>query len=111
MSMTGTTKLHPGMSRKEAVRAYHAMRDELVRTQAELAELQARSKSLLTIIGNGWEVPDGVEFPIGRVEVLAILPAEWKHRIERWQDDRDGIWVSDVIAYRDTSPPPEAPAP
>lgn len=107
MRMTGTTKLHPGITRKEAIRACHAMRDELVRTQAELAELQ----SLLAIIGNGWEAVDGVEFPVGRVEVLVVRPAIWRDGIEEWEDTRTDRYLSGVIAYRDTSPPQDAPAP
>lgn len=104
MTMTRTTKLHPEMSRKEAVRAFHAMRDELARAEDERDELRA-------IIGKGWEPVDGVEFPIGRVGVLVIRPAIWRDGIEEWEDTRTDRYLSGVIAYRDTSPPQEAAAP
>ncbi len=35
MNVTSKTKLHPEMSRKEAVRAFRAMREELARVEAE----------------------------------------------------------------------------
>ena len=44
MTMTGTTKLHPGMSRKEAVRAFVEMRETLRRVEAENADLHKRIK-------------------------------------------------------------------
>ena len=46
MRMTGTTKLHPDMSRKEAVRAFHAMRDELVIAEERIKYLETRVKDL-----------------------------------------------------------------
>ncbi len=50
MSMTETTKLRPDMSRKEAVRAFHAMREEFIRVEAERAELQKRIKSVDEVV-------------------------------------------------------------
>jgi predicted nucleic acid-binding Zn-ribbon protein len=44
MTMTGTTKLHPGMSRKEAVRAFVEMRETLRRFEAENEDLRKRLK-------------------------------------------------------------------
>ncbi len=44
MTMTGTTKLHPGMSRKEAARAFVEMRETLRRVEAENADLHKRIK-------------------------------------------------------------------
>ena len=45
MTMTGTTKLHPGMSRKEAVRAFVEMRETLRRFEAENADLRRNVKA------------------------------------------------------------------
>jgi hypothetical protein len=62
------------------------------------------------LIGDGWEVPDGVEFPVEAVEVLVIRNALWRHDIEEWEDTMTGECLSGVMSYRDTSPPiPEIP--
>ncbi len=104
MRVGSSTKMHPDASRKEAIRAFYAMREELARAEAERDELKAQ----LAAIGNGWEAVDGVEFPIGRVEVLIVRPAIWRDDIEEWEDTRTDKYLTGVIAYREAPSPTEA---
>lgn len=100
MNITTTTKLHPGISRKEAVRAFYAMRKELELVSAE----RDKFKKVVDAIGGEWHIPDGVEFPVSPVDVLIIRRATWKNDIV-WQDSETGLSIAemDVIAYRDVA--------
>lgn len=94
---------------KQIVELERALSDATYRAErAERERDELRAK--LAVIGDGWEIPDGVEFPVGRVDVLIIRPAVWRDGIEEWEDTRTDRYLSGVIAYRDT-PPQEAPAP
>ncbi len=103
--------------------AVYRMMDEIAGLKAEL-ERQKRlindmakshdeklSQAYVSGIGGGWEAPDGVEFPIGRVEVLVIRPAIWRDDIEEWEDTMTDRYLWGVIAYRDMPHPQEASAP
>ena len=46
MRVGSNTKMHPDASRKEAIRAFYAMREELARAEAERDELQKRRKAI-----------------------------------------------------------------
>lgn len=86
----------------ELERALSAATHRAEQAEAELAALRV-------IVGDGWETPDGVEYPVGRVEVLIVRPAVWRDGIEEWEDTRTDRYLSGVIAYRDVRPQ-EAPA-
>lgn len=65
-------------------------------TEKRVQELEAKLAAL-----EGWEVPDGVEYPVGRVDVLVVREAVWRDGIEEWEDTRSDLYLHDVIAYRD----------
>lgn len=50
MTMTGTTKLRPDMSRKEAVRAFYAMRERLNLAEGELEHYKKLIAHLVDIV-------------------------------------------------------------
>lgn len=46
MRVGSNTKMHPDASRKEAIRAFYAMREELARAEAERDELKKRIEKM-----------------------------------------------------------------
>ena len=77
----------------------------------QIAQAIITLRAQLEAIGDGWEVPDGVEYPVGRVEVLVVRPAIWRDYVEEWEDTRTDYYLSGVIAYRDVQPAQEWPEP
>lgn len=73
----------------------------------QIAQAIITLRAQLEAIGDGWEVPDGVEYPVGRVEVLVVRPAIWRDYVEEWEDTRTDYYLSGVIAYRDVQPAQE----
>ena len=91
MTMTGTTKLHPGMSRKEAVRAFVEMRETLRRVEAENADLHKRIKEA-TEAAVEWqnayamnEVYGPTQLEMLRARVTELEAAQqWRPVTEEW---------------------------
>jgi len=85
---------------KAVVAELKAERDAAI-ARAEAAEKRvAELEAKLAAVG-GWEVPDGVEYPVGHVDVLVVREAVWRDGIEEWEDTRSDLYLHGVIAYRD----------
>lgn len=97
--MNSTTKMHPDASRKEAIRAFYAMRTELARVEAERDELQARIKKLddlvrIQLTDGNWNYDPYMH---GMANGLLVAQAvvndsefEGLEAPEKWLDSREG---------------------
>ena len=109
--VNSTTKLAPPPPRSNKMKSftgthplieeYGAIRAELARVEAERDELRKK----MDAIGDGWEIIDDVEYPVGCVVVLTMRHAIWNVNAEEWQDVLTNNYIRGVVAYRDLLPP------
>ena len=97
--VNSTTKLAPDTSRKEAIRAYYAMRELAQRVEAERDELRARIKKLddlvkIQLTDGNWNYDPYMH---GMANALLVAQAvmnnsefEGLEAPEKWLDSREG---------------------